>query len=101
MVLFQRDLWVPPQTGGIWCLSGGGLCQLVTDNLLRVIIYSFVQNTCREQCHVFLDSHLTKPWLPCVAMSKTAAIYVRWQHIMCPRPAVWDQEGLPFRQKHS
>ena len=38
MVLFRRDLWVPQQTGGVWCLSMGGLCQLLTDNLLRVII---------------------------------------------------------------
>ena len=25
MVLFQRDLWVLQQTGGIWCLPGGDL----------------------------------------------------------------------------
>ena len=44
MVLFWRDLWVPQQTRWIWCLSGEAcLCQLLTDNLLRVMIYNFVQ----------------------------------------------------------
>ena len=40
MLLFWRDLWVPQQSGEVLCLSRGGLCQLLTDNLLRVIIYS-------------------------------------------------------------
>ena len=39
IVLFWRDLWVLQQTGEVWCLSGGGMCQLLTDNLLRVIYY--------------------------------------------------------------
>ena len=43
MVLFWRDLWVPQQTRRIWCLSGGGLCQLLTDNLFFAMIYNFVQ----------------------------------------------------------
>ena len=62
---------------------------------------------CQKQCHVCLGSHLNKPCLSCVAMSKTAAIHVRCQHSMCnflsckilqgPHPTAWDQEGLPFR----
>ena len=64
----------------------------------------------QEQCHVCLGSHLTKPCLPCVVTSKTAAIHVGWQHNMCnflgckilqgSHPAAWDQEGLPSRQKN-
>ena len=38
---------------------------------------------CQKQCHVCLGSHLTKPCLSCVVMSKTAAIHVRCQHSMC------------------
>ena len=39
-----------------------------------------VHYACQKQCHVCLGSHLTKPCLSCVAMSKTAAIHVRCQH---------------------
>ena len=64
----------------------------------------------QEQCHACLGSNLTKPCLPCVVTSKTAAIHVGWQHNMCnflgckilqgSHPAAWDQEGLPSRQKN-
>ena len=64
-----------------------------------------------KNTHVCLGSHLTKPCLPCVVTSKTAAIHVKCQHNMCnflgheilqgPCPAAWDQEGLSFRQKPS
>ena len=84
VVLFQRDLWVPQQTGGVWCLSGGDLCQLLTDNLLKVIQFcTEVHCACQQQCRVCLGSHLTKPCLSCLVPSKTAAIHVRWQHNMC------------------
>ena len=97
MVLLQRDPWAPQQTAGIWCLSRGGLCQPLTDNLLRVNNMQFctkVHCAGQEHCHVCLGSHLTKPCLSFVVTSKTAAIHVRWQQGMCnflvlqsPRPA--------------
>ena len=46
------------------CPGEACLCQLLTDNLLRVIIYwKKVHYACQKQCHVCLDSHLTKPYL--------------------------------------
>ena len=51
MVLFRRDLWVPQQTGGIWCLSGGGLP--ASTALLRVMMYNFVQ-----KCIVLANNNL-------------------------------------------
>ena len=92
-------------------LVQGALRQLLTDNLLRVTVLYRLHCAIQEQCHVCLGSHLTKLCLPCVVTTKTAAIHVRWQLNMCnflcckilqgPRPAAWDQEGLPFRQKPS
>ena len=62
MVLFLRDLWVPQQIGGVWCQPGGVLvCQLLTDNLLRVILFKTANCDSQEQCHVCLGSHFTKP----------------------------------------
>ena len=37
----------------------------------------------QEHCHVCLGSDLTKPCLPCVVTSETAAIHVMCQHSMC------------------
>ena len=39
---------------------GGSLCQLLTDNLFRVIIIQFCTKlhcACQEQCYVCLGSH--------------------------------------------
>ena len=69
MVLFWRDVWVPQQTRWIWVCPGEAcLCQMLTDNLLRVRIITGqvctkVHYACQKQCHVYLDSHLTKPCL--------------------------------------
>ena len=80
------DLWVPQQIEGYSvCLGETCLCQLLTDNLLTVMIQFCIKvhYACQKQCHVCLGSHLTKPCLSCVVTSKTAAIHVRCQHSMC------------------
>ena len=79
-VISERPMGTTTDWRGM-VLTGGGLCQLLTDNLLRVItiLYNFftiLHCASQEQCHVCLGSHLTKPCLPCVATNKTAAIDV-------------------------
>ena len=102
MVLFQRYLWVSLQTGGVWCQPRGGLCQLLTDHLLRVIIQQY--NT--ALCLPITISCLS--WLPFdIVMcgdEQNCCCQVAAQYVcnflgckvlqVCPHLAAWDQEGL-------